>query len=69
MPTHRGIHGWRWEECDTCGFPWPLHTLKRDYTNYRKCPRCYDEQGFAENREDLFLSLEEITEEDDTNVM
>ncbi len=64
MPYPRRKTFQRWEECDECGFDFPLSQLSRDYTGYLKCSQCWDPKGFEENRADMFLKIEELDEEE-----
>ncbi len=39
----------KWKMCPTCGLDWPISELQKDYTGKAKCPRCFDQRGFAES--------------------
>lgn len=53
----------RWAECHICGFDWPLQELKRDSFGTRRCPRCWDQDGYEEYRRNIIIRLEELEEE------
>jgi hypothetical protein len=63
MPYPRQHSGRRWAECYVCGIDWPLRELRRDSFGTRRCPRCWDQDGFEENFRYVTLRLEEMEEE------
>lgn len=69
MPYPRHFTWQKWAECDRCGFDFPLGELSRDFTRRRVCPYCYDEKGHDEYMAELNLPIEELTLDEDNDIL
>jgi hypothetical protein len=67
MPYPRWPTGQRWEECHICGFDWPLVQLRKDSFGSKRCPKCWDKDGFEEFRRQTALAYEDQTDMEKLN--